>query len=56
MNPVHNHSILTLFYSSLGLSNGLFTLGFPTKTLNVFVSSSIHAAFPAYLILFDFDH
>ena len=38
----------------LGLANGLFPSGFPTKTLCTPLPSSIHATCPAHLILLDF--
>ena len=48
-------SILILSsHLSLGLPNGLFPPVFPTKTLYTPVLSTIHAACPAHLILFDF--
>ena len=53
--PTSWRSIL-LFSSHLclGLPSGLFTSGYPTKTLCTLIHSSIRATCPAHLILLDF--
>ena len=58
-NPVHiptsHRSILILStHLRLGLPNGLFPSGFPTKTLYAPLSSPIRATCPTHLILLDF--
>jgi hypothetical protein len=53
-NPVFLRSILIPSYPlHHWLLSGLFPLGFPTKTLYTFLSSSMRATWPAHLILLD---
>ena len=54
-HPTSWISILILStHLRLGLPNGLFPSGFPTKTLYTLLSSPIRAKCPAYRILLDF--
>jgi hypothetical protein len=60
MNPVHTTHPLSLkcililfFYKSLGLFSGLFSSGFPNKTLYAFLFTPMCAAYHAHLILLD---
>ena len=54
--PSHSLKIHLILSSHLrlGLPNGLFPSGFPTKTLCTPLPSSIRATYPAHLILLDF--
>ena len=49
----NDHLILSS-HLRLGLPNGLFPSGFPTKTLCTTLPSSLRATCPAHLILLDF--
>jgi hypothetical protein len=52
--PVSLRSILIpTYYLRLGLPNGFFLSGFPSKSLYTYLSSSKRATCPAHLILFD---
>ena len=52
--PTSLKSILVLSYHlRLGLPEGFFTSGFPTKTLYEFLNCSIRATCPAHLIRID---
>jgi hypothetical protein len=58
INPVHAphptawRSILILSsHQSLSLSNGLFSSGFPTKTLHTHIISPLRDTYPTHLIL-----
>ena len=53
-HPTSWRSILIFFHLRLGLPNGLFPSGFPTKTLYTHLLSHIRATCPAHLILLDF--
>ena len=53
-HPTSWSSVLILStHLRLGLPSGLFTSGFPTKTLYTLLSSPIRATCPAHLILVD---
>ena len=54
-HPTSWRSIIILSsHLRLGLPNGLFPLGFPTKILYTLLPSSIRATYPAHLIILDF--
>jgi len=61
LDPVHSptshflRSILTLFsYFCLGLPNGIFPSGYPTKILYTSLPSPTRATCPSHLIVLDF--
>ena len=55
LNPTSSRSILILPpHLRLSLPSGLFSLGFPTKTLHTTLFYLIRATRPAHLILLDF--
>ena len=61
LHPVHTstsyflkiHLKIQSSHLPLGLPSGLFPSGLPTKTLYTPLLSSIHATFPAHVILLD---